>query len=214
MELQIRHSRTTDEGKPLFEVVRLSDGKKTTAVALTPPADVPVGSHNTNLRQDLRWYLEKFLELPLGPYRSRAEEVEQTLSQWGRACFDQLFGGGHARDWYHDARRNNLSDLRFKIASDNPAILSWPWEALESGDDGRLALQCRIERQLDTIGDARPLAGTLPNDQLNILYIIARPFGDNDIGFHTLARPLIDFVDQEGWPVHIDLLRPSTFDRL
>ena len=214
MQLQIKHSGTTPEGKPLFAVVRASDSKHSEPVTLTPPVEVPTGAGDNNLKQDLPWYLEKFLELPIDTFRDRAEKVEQALSKWGKDCFNRLFGGGRARDWYQEARRQNLSDLRLKIASNDPAILSWPWEALESDDDGPLALHCRIERQLDNIADAHPLTNTLANDQLNILYIIARPLGDSDVGLQTLARPLIDFVSEGGWPAHIDVLRPPTFDQL
>jgi len=168
------------------------------------------------LRQGLQWYLEKYLELPVDGFQKRAEEVQAALSKWGRDCFDALFGGWQARDWYRDARQKGLFGLQFEIVSDDAAVLSWPWEAFESEHDGRLALQCRIERRLDNIGDSRPLSEELPKEQLNILYIIARPYGDNDVGFQTLLRPLIDFVNQgEGaWPVHIDVLRPPTFDQL
>ena len=214
MELQIRHTGTAD-GQSRFVVVRLSDGKCGESVSLTPPGNVPVATHNTNLQDDLRWYLESFLELPTGPNIQRAADIQAALSLWGRACFDALFGNdARATGWYRDARQNGLSFLRLKIVSDDPAVLSWPWEALESTDDGLLALQCRIERALDGIGDIRRLPDTLPQEQLNILYIITRPFGDNDVGYQTLARPLIDFVEKGRWPVHIDFLRPPTFKQL
>jgi len=213
MQIQIRHIPGTSGDKPQFVVMR--EGKSTQdPVALIPPSEVMVGTYNTNLQKDLRWYLEKYLDMPIEPYSARAGEIQKALSHWGRDCFDKLFGGNRARDWYQDARQQDLSGLRLKIASDDPAVLCWPWEALESGDDGLLAIQCSIERQLDKIGDICPLVDALPRDQLNILYIIARPYGDADVGFRTFARPLIDFVDSGGWPVHIDLLRPPSFDRL
>ena len=213
MQLQIRHTGESREGNPEFVVV--FDGKQDTrTVLLTPPKMIKIGTHNTNLLQDLHWYFEKYLEIPIGDYPVRAEEIQSGLKQWGQDCFEALFGTGRASGWYRDARQKRLSDLCFKIASDDPAVLSWPWEALESRDDGFLAQQCRIERQLDDIGDAFPLSDDLPADRLNILYIIARTGGDADVGFQTLARPLVDFVDEDKWPVHIDVLRPPTLKQL
>ena len=213
MKLLIRHTGTSQEGIPSFVVV--SDEKQEKRIVpLTPPGMIKVGTHSKNLLQDLRWYFENYLELAVGDYRIRAEDIQAALRQWGKDCFDALFGEGRAYGWYRDARQTQLSDLRIKIASDDPAVLSWPWEALESPDDGYLAQQCRIERQLDDIGDAFPLSRDLPADQLNILYIIARPYGEGDEGFGALARPLVDFVEEGGWPVHIDMLRPPTFSRL
>ena len=211
MQLQIRHTNPLRKEPPLFKVV-LNGKEDDRSVPLTPPGEVKFGTNDANLLGDLQWYLEKYPELPIG-FEVRAEAVQAALRQWGRDCFDALFGEGRARDWYRDARQKRL-DLCFQIVSDDPAVLSWPWEALESRDDGRLALQCRIERQLDNIGDVRTLPDKLPREQLNILYIIARPKGDVDVGFQTLARPLIDFVTEGGWPVHIDVLRPPTFSQL
>ncbi len=135
---------------------------------------------------------------------------------WGKETFKALFDKGLARDWYQEGRQEGLSNLEIKVTSDDPAVLAWPWEALESEDDGCLALHCHMERQLCKIGDARSPVNTLPKDRLNILYVIARPYGENDVGFQTLAKPLIDFAfaENESWPVHIDLLRPPTFDQL
>ena len=214
MQLQIRHVGESQEGRPLFTVV--FNGKQDTRlVQLMPPWNVNAETQNSNLQQDLQWYLEKYLELPIERFRTRAGSVQAELKQWGQDSFDALLGGGHARDWYRDARQKLLSNLCLKIVSDNPAVLSWPWEALESRDDGLLAQQCRIERQLDNIGDVYPIPDNLLTmNQLNILYIIARPYGDRDVGFQTLARPLIDFINEDGWPVHIDVLRPPTFNRL
>ena len=57
--------------------------------------------------------------------------------------------------------------MRIAVASDDAMILSWPWEALESSLDGPLALHCRIERQLNEIGD--PLSHPdLPEDNLGV----------------------------------------------
>ena len=216
MQLQIQHTPDkTAEGHPLFEVVNMDVGKHSQKrVAITPPNEFAVDRYNSNLQRELRWYLERYLDLPIDTNRTRAEEIQKVLSRWGRSCFDALFDGGHAHNWYQNAKGEGFTTLRLKIASDDPAVLSWPWEALESGHDGLLAHQCRIERQLNDIGDVNPLDSALLKDQLNILYIIARPYGDKDVDFQKLARPLVDFVSEGGWPVHIDILRPPTFDRL
>jgi hypothetical protein len=211
MLLQSRHAGTTEDGQPLFVVI--NDRKQTkTPVPIASPWEIMIGTQS--LRQGLQWYLEKYLELPIDNFRKRAEEILAALSQWGQDCLRDLFADEHARGWYRDAQMENLSNLQLEVVSDDAEVLSWPWEVLESRDDGLLAQQCRIERRLEDIGDARSQPEKLPQEQLNILYIIARPYGDYDVGFQTLARPLIDFVNKSGWPVNIDVLRPPTFDQL
>jgi len=214
MQLQISHIENKSK-KPLFKVVRMSDGKHSDPVSLTPPDEVKVGTRNTNLWHDLQWYLEEYLKLPIVTYRPLAEGIQKALAQWGKDAFNKLFGSGPARDWYQEARRAGLAGLQIKIASDNPEILAWPWEALKSPDDDCLALNCSMERQLCSgLGAVYPLADVLPKDKLNILYIVARPRENDVVGFQTLIRPLVDFVKEKSWPVHIDLLRPPTLDQL
>jgi tetratricopeptide (TPR) repeat protein len=213
MQLQIRHVENPN-GQPQFEVIR--DGKNGKAVILTPPTKFRLEEHNIDLQEALKWYLEEYLEMPISGNQTKSKAVEKALAQWGKDTFVSLFDSGLARGWYQEARQGGLTNLHIKIVSDSPGVLAWPWEALESADDGCLALQCCMERQLYNIADALPPSEALPKDRLNILYIITRPLGEKDVGFQTLARPLADFVfaGEEGWPVHIDLLRPPTFDRL
>jgi len=134
MQLQIRHIEQAKE--PLFEVVRMSDGKHSESVSLIPSGEIIVGTHNATLQRDLQWYLEEYLKLPIETYQTRAGDIQNTLAQWGRETFNKLFEGGHARDWYQEGRRAGLAHLHIKIASDNPVILAWPWEVLESQEDG------------------------------------------------------------------------------
>lgn len=212
MQLQIRHIGE-NKGEQ-FQVLRPSDGKSTKAVTLIPPEQTVVqGRPHSNLQQDLHWYLEQFLDMPLGEDLHTAERVQEALKAWGQACFEALFQN-QARDWYQEARRNGLDHLALKIASNEPRVLAWPWEALHDPENGTLAHRCRIERQLDQLPDPLPLPANLPKDRINLLLVIARPNGDTDVGFHALSRPLVELTRKQKLPVHIDVLRPPTFAQL
>ncbi len=212
-QLQIRHIGYQDD-KPQFIVVRLSDGKSTLPIALIPPEQTIVeGRPNSNLQQDLRWYLEKFLDYPFEPETFTAERVQDALQHWGEGCFAALFQG-QALLWFHNARQQSLENLHLKIASNDPRILAWPWEALRDPDGTTLAHTCRIERQVDKVNDPLPLPENLPQDCINILLVIARPYGNSDVGFHALSRPMIELLNKQHLPVHIDVLRPPTFNQL
>ncbi|GJL73628.1 MAG: hypothetical protein NMNS01_28270 [Nitrosomonas sp.] len=211
--LTIRH-QGEQNGEAQFTVTRLSDGKTTVPVIITAPDKITVPNRgNSNLAYDLRWYLEHFLDYPFEPNISLAQEIQDTLEQWSKAAFSNLFQG-KARDWYQDAHRNNLSKLTLKIASDDPHVLSWPWEALHDPEGTALAHSCRIERQLNKLHDPRPLPDDMPTNSINILLVIARPYGDEDVSYHVLARPLVELAAQQIVPVRVDVLRPPTFDQL
>ncbi len=206
--LIIRHG--TDNS---FRVQRL-DGKAGPEAELAAPDLVQVpGRPNTHLLADITWYLEQFLDYPFAPNTELAERIQDALADWGRDCFARLFTG-RARDWYSDARRAGLADLTLKIASDDPRVLGWPWEAIADPEGSTLAHACRIERQLSELHDPLPLPDGLPQDRIHILLVIARPYGEGDVGYHALARPLVQQVRARGLPVRVDVLRPPTFAQL
>ncbi|MDR0374004.1 MAG: hypothetical protein LBI79_10765, partial [Nitrososphaerota archaeon] len=165
MWLQIKHIGTSSDNTALFVV--MCEGKQSQPVALTPPKEITVGKYNTNL-QDLQWYLEDYMELPIGTYRIRAEAVQTALSQWGRDCFEALFASSPARDWYFATQQEDLTNLQLVIVSDDPAVLSWPWEALKTPDNNFIAQHCPITRQIETdkIKNTQPLSDTFPYDKL------------------------------------------------
>ncbi|MCG6862771.1 MAG: tetratricopeptide repeat protein, partial [Chromatiaceae bacterium] len=196
-----------------FRVLR-PDGKRSEAVVLTPPDGVAVeGRPNSHLLQDLGWYLEQFLDYPFPPNTEIAERIQKALRGWGEESFERLFTGQPLL-WYERAYREGLEHLTVKIASDDPRVLSWPWEALRDPDGTTLAHSCRIERQLGALHDPLALPEQLPANHINILLIIARPYGAEDVGYHALARPLVEQVQAKRLPVRIDVLRPPTFAQL
>ena len=213
MEIQIHHTGSQN-GSAMFEVIRGTDMKRTAAVSLPDPAAFPVEGHPAKqFLPELRWYLEDYLQAPFGVYPQSAERVAETMKAWGAVIFDTLFTG-YARDWYQEARRQNFEGFHIKIASDSPEIMSWPWEALYSGDDGWLALRCCIDRQLSCVGDPPPLPAAPPRDAIHILYVIPRPYGENDVSYNVLASSLVRYIGENNLPVTVDVLRPPSFDRL
>lgn len=213
MEIQIHHTGSQN-GSAMFEVIRSMDMKRTAAVALPDPAKFPVEGHpSKQFLPELRWYLEDYLQFPFGAFPQLAEGVAKTMQTWGAVIFNALFTG-HARDWYQDARRQSFADFRIKITSDSPEIMSWPWEAMYSDDDGWLALRCCIDRQLSSIGDPPPLPLVPDQDAIHILYVIPRPYGENDVSYNVLANSLVEYTSKNSMPVTVDILRPPTFDQL
>ncbi len=58
----------------------------------------------------------------------------------------------------------------------------------------------------------QPVTG-LPNERVNILLVVCRPF-EHDVRYRSIARPLIELIQSKNLPAHVDILRPPTFDQL
>ena len=204
--LAIEH--VENSGPPAFKLTRLGSGKSLPPVAIKSPYETSVeGRPNSDLMQELRWYLEGFLDYPFHPETVHAEHVLDALKAWGADAFNALFDRRDAGDWLSN------SDI-LQIRSDDPKILSWPWEALFDGQTGsHLAHQRRVERQLNKLPDPPPVAD-LPRDRVNILLVVARPYGEDDVRYRSVARPLVELIASQNLPAHVDVLRPPTFDRL
>ncbi len=210
MLLQICHEGY-ENGQAKFVVISGDSLNRTEPVPLPAPAAFPVETgEGATLADELKWYLEQYLEYPKGPFADRAEKIMAALKDWGQTCFEALFRNFNAVSWYRDARQK-LENLELRIASNDPSVLAWPWEALHNRDDQYLAHRCRLERQILYKAEPFELSPNLPHDQLNILLVIARP-RQNDVGYHTLARPMVDLAGDG--PVNIEVLRPPTFDQL
>src|ERR1039458_1406015 len=145
--LAIAHEETSSP--PAFILTRLSDGKSAAPVTISSPYQFPVESQpNSNLMDQLRWYLEHFLDYPFDPEIGHAERVLDALQAWGTQAFNALFDRRDAGDWLAD------SEI-LQIRSDDPHILSWPWEALFDPQHNYLAHERRIERRLNRSEERR-----------------------------------------------------------
>jgi hypothetical protein len=52
-------------------------------------------------QEELRWYLEDYLEAPFAVYEERGQKIQSQLAGWDEALFARLFGPGQpARDAY------------------------------------------------------------------------------------------------------------------
>ena len=163
---------------------------------------------------DLRWYLEEYLRFPYGIFPDEAAKIEQKLQAWGEQLFNLVFHSSEkAREFFQAATYDGLHNCELAIASDDFAILNLPWELLYSPGD-RQFLAPSLAGMSRSLSDyaVRGEIPTLPQDKLNILLVIARPYGERDIALKTIARPLLDSLAEIRQKVNIKVLRPPSFE--
>lgn len=112
----------------------------------------PIGA--TGL-EDLRWYLEDYLQTPFGAYSDRGSRIADQLAGWGRTLFNSVFGKDQVPG--EDAGLHARGHAEIVVRSEVPERLGLPWELMRApGASAPLVL--------DGIGITRCLSAELPYD--------------------------------------------------
>lgn len=167
-------------------------------------------------REDLRWYLEEFLQYPAPPAPSVAERVEGRLADVGTELFRAIFQAtDDARDLWATLR-STLNETRVEVAAAVQATSELPWELLRDPKTNT-ALALRAQAFVRTQPEApQPLQLPSGADGLvRILLVICRPGGRDDVPFRSVASHLVKGLHGSARErVIVDVLRPPTFERL
>jgi tetratricopeptide (TPR) repeat protein len=163
----------------------------------------------------LRWYLEDYLRFPYGIFPDKAAKIEQKFQDWGEQLFELVFRSSEqARQFFQAATYDGLNQCELVITSDSPEVLNLPWELLYSPSDRQFLAPslAGMSRSLSEYA-VRAEMGDLPQDKLNILLVIARPYGEKDIALRTIARPLLQGISNIRQKVNLKVLRPPSFEQ-
>ncbi|HEY0014844.1 MAG TPA: tetratricopeptide repeat protein [Longimicrobium sp.] len=175
---------------------------------LPSPSIVPLSAREL---EDLRWYLEDYLQAPFAVYEERGSAIQGRIGEWGTRLFEALFGRGKpGRDAYLRAR-SSIYGWSLWIASDSPAFLSLPWELMRDPSDATpLALEVPVSRTTDMVSAALSASG----EELRVLMVIARPAGVRNADYRAIARPLVARLPGVSGRVTVDVARPPTLNEL
>ncbi|MBU7586503.1 MAG: CHAT domain-containing protein [Nostoc sp. TH1S01] len=162
---------------------------------------------------ELRWYLEEYLPFPYGIFPEQAEKIEQKFQEWGQQLFELVFPRTtKAWDFFQEATREGLDKCEINISSDDPKVLNLPWELLYTPDYQFLAPSLQgMYRSLNGYA-VRSHLQELPQDKLNILLVVSRPYGEKDVALKTIARPLLEALKPIHKYVNLKVLRPPSFE--
>jgi hypothetical protein len=162
-------------------------------------------------REDLRWYLEDYLTHPYAVYEENGKAIEAKLPQWGQALFARSFGA--SQDIHAAYIKAREGECELVIRSASPGFLGLPWELLHD-PERKSPLAFDFEAFDRTLKAAGAAAEPPPGTELRVLMVIARPDGPRDVGYQMVARPLLRCLDEVRGKVHLDVLRPPTFDSM
>jgi tetratricopeptide (TPR) repeat protein len=162
--------------------------------------------------QQLEWYFEEWLTYPM-LNGVKAEAAKASVTSYGESLFNQVFDEKGAYSQYCQLR-GNRAQVKIEIVGNSPEFHALHWEAMRDKDLPRpLAVDCVMVRK--RIQKAAPSAPSLEQSPvINLLVVIARPDEEHDVGYRTIARPLIEVIQNCKLRVNVDLLRPGTYESL
>src|SRR5690242_15053026 len=161
--------------------------------------------------EDLRWYLEDFLQYPLDPAPKIAARIEQRLVAIGTQLFKDIFQSSEdARDLWATLR-DRLEDTRVEIITEVTEAAAIPWELIrDPKTDTPLSLRAHSFVRAHAHPAERPKLPQTADGPIRILLVICRPGGSDDVPFRSVASRLIKGLSQSEL-FQLDVLRPPTF---
>ena len=197
--------RQQQSSSPEFKATVSFDRQGDYPITITSP-------FNKQEELELEWYFEEWLRFPF-INKVKAERAKQRLKAYGHLLFEQVFKSNF--DIYGEYRnlRNQLSQVQIEIENITPAFQALHWEAMQDPEwPTPLAVNCIMLRK--TVKPALGRANVASSPVINLLVVTARPDEEEDVGYRTISRPLVEAIKNSQLRVNIELLRPGTYEAL
>jgi len=172
--------------------------------------ELPHDPSATELAEDLRWYLEDFLEDGSAPSQARAARVRAAIEAVGVALFRTLFVSSPdgARLWKRAQRYLPLTEIEADLVDPIPGV---PWEILQSPDNhAPLALSTGSFIRSERTEPRSDREKSTLRQTCRILLVISRPRGTADIAFRSVGSKLFEALSSNT-AFEVMVLRPPTF---
>jgi hypothetical protein len=130
----------------LLRLHQFTEGEHTYSVAVELSGDGPRRSAQSRFefqltpqdQEDIRWYLEDFLQYPMDPAPAIAARIERRMAEIGKELFDKVLAANEV--W--PEVRNQLHETRIEIETTVEDATAIPWELLrDPRTDAPLALR-------------------------------------------------------------------------
>lgn len=167
-------------------------------------------------QNDLRWYLEDYLQNRGDAEAIVAQQVELLIQSRGEELYEKILAANENTRalWY--SIRNELANLRVEVATGIVEAASIPWELMR---DPMLKSPIALRVKSFVRVQSNPNISFVPVPQtsdgrVRLLYIASRPGGAADIELRAVANRLLRDLGQDRSRFDIKALRPPTFEQL
>src|SRR6185312_2282638 len=157
--------------------------------------------------EDLRWYLEDFLQYPQEPAPTIARRVEGRMSEVGTKLFEEVFQANNDTRKIWSRVEERLPETRIEIVTGVTEAATIPWELLrEPMADAALALTAHSFVRAQPNTARAPHLPAIEAGKIRILLVLCRPRGGRDVPFRSVASQLLRGLREahrEGQPYHV-----------
>lgn len=167
-------------------------------------------------QEDLRWYLEDYLQRGEAVEPIVVEQVEAMMRARGIELYERILEGSRDVRRIFDRVLDDLAELRVEINSGVAEAASIPWELMrDPASDWPIALRAqafvRVQSNPNIDFVRVPPAG---EGRIRLLYVAARPGGTGDVALRAVANRLLQDLGRDRERFEISALRPPTFEQL
>ncbi|MEW5922910.1 MAG: tetratricopeptide repeat protein [Candidatus Zixiibacteriota bacterium] len=166
--------------------------------------------------EDIRWYLEEFLQFPYDPAPLRAKRIEKCMEEIGKELFKYVFKSSDDAFKIWNKISNDLIDTCIEIVTEVEDAVAIPWELIRDPEDNSpLALHTKAFVRASFQAIKEPKIPKTKSGPIRILLVICRPRLKDDVPFRSVASRLIRGLSKTGREIfRLDVLRPPTFEAL
>ncbi len=167
-------------------------------------------------QEDLRQYLEKYLQLPRVMTAEHVEQIEAMMHDRGVELYEKILEGSRDARRVFDRVLDELADLRIEIASGTAEAAAIPWELIrEPQSDSPIAVRVRSFVRVQSSPNINFVSVPECDDgRVRLLYVVCRPSGTNDVELRAVVNRLLQDLGADLDRFDITALRPPTYERL
>lgn len=167
-------------------------------------------------QEDLRWYLEDYLQRAESVERVQVEQIESLMKQRGEELYNKVLTANQRTQAIWFAIREQLADLRIEITSGIAEAASIPWELMRDPQSNS-AIALRVKAFVRVQSNPNISFVKVPKaheGRIRLLYIVCRPSGGKDVELRAVANRLLQGLGEDRACYDITALRPPTFEAL
>ena len=166
--------------------------------------------------EDLRWYLEDYLQKADSTTDEHVQQVEAMLHDRGVELYEKILEGNRDAQRVFDRVLDELAELRIEIATEITEAAAIPWELMrEPQSDSPIALRVQAFIRVQSNPNLS-FVHVPPSDdgRVRLLYVVCRPSGTHDVELRAIVNRLLQDLKEDVDRFDITALRPPTYERL